>query len=43
MLAYGPVSTSMGNDTMENWANRKTLILGRSEMIGLLTPGEYND
>ena len=27
---------------MENWANRKTLILGRSEMIGLLTPGEYN-
>lgn len=28
---------------MENWANRKTLILGRSEMIGLLTPGEYND
>lgn len=28
---------------MENWANRKTLILGRSEMIGLLTPSEYND
>ena len=28
---------------MENWANKKTLILGRSEMIGLLTPGEYND
>jgi alanine dehydrogenase len=28
---------------MENWANRKTLILGRTEMIGLLTPGEYND
>lgn len=26
---------------MENWANRKTLILGRSEMIGLLTPAEY--
>ncbi len=26
----------------ENWANRKTLILSRSEMIGLLTPGEYN-
>ena len=25
-----------GKDTMENWANRKTLILGRSEMIGLL-------
>ncbi len=32
-----------GSDDMENWANRKTLILGRSEMIGLLTPGEYND
>ena len=28
---------------MENWANRKTLILSRSEMIGLLTPGEYNN
>ena len=28
---------------MENWANRKTLILGRSEMIGLLKPQEYND
>lgn len=28
---------------MENWANRKTLILGRSEMIGLLKPNEYND
>jgi alanine dehydrogenase len=28
---------------MESWANRKTLILSRSEMIGLLTPGEYND
>jgi alanine dehydrogenase len=28
---------------MENWANRKTLILGRSEMIGLLKPKEYND
>jgi alanine dehydrogenase len=28
---------------VENWANRKTLILGRAEMIGLLSPGEYND
>jgi alanine dehydrogenase len=28
---------------MENWANRKTLILSRSEMIGLLKPSEYND
>ncbi len=28
---------------MENWASRKTLILGRNEMIGLLTPSEYND
>ena len=27
----------------ENWANRKTLILGRSEMIGPPQPGEYND
>jgi len=30
-------------DAMENWANRKTLILGRTDMIGLLTPSEYND
>ncbi len=28
---------------MENWRSRKTLILGRTEMMGLLTPGEYND
>ncbi len=27
---------------METWANRKWLILGRSEMIGLLKPHEYN-
>ena len=27
----------------ESWRNRKTLILGRTEMMGLLTPGEYND
>ncbi len=27
---------------MESWRNRKTLILSRSEMIGLLTPAEYN-
>ena len=29
--------------TTENWRNRKTLILGRTDMIGLLTPAEYND
>jgi alanine dehydrogenase len=28
---------------MESWRHRKTLILGRSDMVGLLTPGEYND
>jgi alanine dehydrogenase len=27
----------------ESWRNRKTLILGRTDMMGLLTPGEYND
>lgn len=27
---------------MESWRNRKTLILSRTEMIGLLTPAEYN-
>ena len=27
----------------ESWRNRKTLILGRSDMIGLLSPAEYND
>ncbi|MEZ5860979.1 MAG: ornithine cyclodeaminase family protein [Geminicoccaceae bacterium] len=26
---------------MENWANRKTLILSRSDMMGLVTPAEY--
>lgn len=26
-----------------SWRNRKTLILGRAEMMGLLTPSEYND
>jgi alanine dehydrogenase len=35
-------NTKSGSMTMENWANRKTLILGRGEMIGLLTPHEYN-
>src|SRR5919199_1784384 len=28
---------------MESWRNRKTLILSRTDMMGLLTPGEYND
>jgi alanine dehydrogenase len=27
----------------DSWRNRKTLILGRADMIGLLTPAEYND
>jgi alanine dehydrogenase len=27
----------------ESWRNRKTLILSRSDMMGLLTPGEYVD
>jgi alanine dehydrogenase len=26
---------------MESWRNRKTLILGRTDMLGLLTPAEY--
>ena len=26
---------------MESWVNRKTLILGRTDMIGLLSPAEY--
>ena len=28
---------------MESWRNRKTLILGRTDMVGLLSPAEYND
>ena len=28
---------------MESWRNRKTLVLGRSDMIGLLRPEEYVD
>ena len=27
----------------QSWRNRKTLILGRTEMMGLLTPLEYVD
>jgi alanine dehydrogenase len=27
---------------MESWRNRKTLILSRTDMMGLLSPGEYN-
>jgi alanine dehydrogenase len=27
---------------VENWANKKTLILSRTDMMGLLTPAEYN-
>jgi alanine dehydrogenase len=27
----------------ESWRNRKTLILSRTDMVGLLTPAEYND
>ncbi len=27
----------------ESWRNRKTLILSRTDMTGLLTPAEYND
>ena len=27
----------------ESWRHRKTLILGRTDMVGLLTPGEYVD
>src|SRR5882762_11047391 len=27
---------------MQSWRNRKTLILGRTEMMGLLTSAEYN-
>ena len=28
---------------MDSWRNRKTLILSRTDMMGLLTPAEYND
>jgi len=28
---------------VENWANRKTLIPRSQQMVGLLTPPEYND
>jgi alanine dehydrogenase len=27
---------------MESWRNRKTLILGRTDMMGLVSPAEYN-
>jgi len=28
---------------LDSWRNRKTLILGRADMVGLLKPAEYND
>ena len=28
---------------MESWRNRKTLILSRTDMVGLVTPQEYNN
>src|SRR6516164_4703857 len=30
-----------GRLVMESWRNRKTLILSRTDMMGLLTPAEY--
>jgi alanine dehydrogenase len=30
-----------GGRVIENWRNRKTLILSRTDMMGLLTPAEY--
>jgi hypothetical protein len=30
-----------GESTMESWRNRKTLILSRTDMMGLVTPAEY--
>jgi hypothetical protein len=31
-----------GRQVMDSWRNRKTLILSRTDMMGLLTPAEYN-
>ena len=31
-----------GRQAMESWRNRKTLVLSRTDMMGLLTPAEYN-
>lgn len=31
-----------GDVSAQSWRNRKTLILSRTEMMGLLTPAEYN-
>ena len=33
----------MESGQSESWANRKTLILGRTDMMGLVTPAEYVD
>ena len=35
-------TTYQGGPDMDSWRNRKTLILSRTEMMGLLTPAEYN-
>jgi alanine dehydrogenase len=31
-----------GGQPMDSWRSRKTLILSRTNMMGLLTPAEYN-
>src|ERR1700732_2840018 len=36
-------SIRWGEVRMESWRNRKTLILSRSDMIGLLAPADYNN
>jgi alanine dehydrogenase len=41
--AIGLAGLSRTIGAVESWRNRKTLILGRADMIGLLRPAEYND
>src|SRR5581483_7199719 len=40
---WGRASCVRVRRVTESWRHRKTLILSRSDMVGLLTPGEYVD
>jgi alanine dehydrogenase len=41
MDGCGKVDALQGREPMESWRNRKTLILSRADMMGLVTPAEY--
>src|SRR4029077_12318174 len=40
-IVSSPAAGQRRGTTMESWRNRKTLILSRTDMMGLVTPAEY--